>query len=89
MVASKRFLTSVLIAVTYSSVASAFQAKEDAFSHSTHRVRHISRELSLETYHPESSYEVRNAISITCLHYVELICCLLLDLHGRFGSQRL
>ncbi|KAH9481998.1 Extracellular metalloproteinase MEP [Psilocybe cubensis] len=57
MVASKRFLTSVLIAVTYSSVASAFQAKEDAFSHSTHRVRHISRELTVETYHPESSYE--------------------------------
>ncbi|KAF9555076.1 hypothetical protein CPC08DRAFT_147139 [Agrocybe pediades] len=58
MLGSKKFLSAVLLAIVYASATSAFQAKEAEYSHSTHRVRHISRELKIEAYHPESSYEV-------------------------------
>ncbi|KAF8149160.1 Fungalysin metallopeptidase-domain-containing protein [Crassisporium funariophilum] len=57
MVAFNKILSSVLLAIAYSSVASAFQEREATVKHSTHRVRHISRELKLETFHPETTYE--------------------------------
>lgn len=58
MLGSKKFLSSVLLAIAYATVTSAFQAKEAEYSHSTHRVRHISRDLKIEAYHPESTFEV-------------------------------
>ena len=65
MVATNKFLSSVLLAIAYASFASAFQAR-DLPKH-THRVRHISRELKLETFHPESTYEV----CLLCLSFTQ------------------
>ncbi|KAJ3512215.1 hypothetical protein NLJ89_g3645 [Agrocybe chaxingu] len=59
MAAFNKVLSSVLLAIAYSSVASAFQERSvvDDLKHSTHRVRHIGRDLKLEVFHPESTYE--------------------------------
>ncbi|KAJ3504677.1 hypothetical protein NLJ89_g7813 [Agrocybe chaxingu] len=59
MVAFNKVLSSVLLAIVYSSIASAVQERSasESLKHSTHRVRHISRELTLEVYHPESTFE--------------------------------
>lgn len=57
MVTSK-FLSSVILAVAYASVSNGLVQDRDVPNHSTHRTRHISRDLKLETYHPESTYEV-------------------------------
>lgn len=62
MVLSSKLLSSVLLAVTYASMSTAFVAN-DVPNHSTHRTRHISRELKLETFHPATTYEVRNTFS--------------------------
>ena len=63
MVLSSKLFSSVLLAVTYASMSAALVAK-DVPNHSTHRTRHISRDLKLETYHPPTTYEVRSAITI-------------------------
>lgn len=59
MVWSNKFLSSVLLAVIYASLSSALISR-DVPPHSTHRTRHINRELKLETYHPTTTYEVIN-----------------------------
>ncbi|TCD65526.1 hypothetical protein EIP91_002534 [Steccherinum ochraceum] len=51
-----KFFNSVLLAVLYASAASASPLAPGA-KHSTHRVREISSDLKLETFHPESSYQ--------------------------------
>lgn len=56
---SSKFLSSVILAIAYASMSSAL-VQHDVPAHSTRRVRHISRDLKLETYHPESTYEVCN-----------------------------
>lgn len=55
---SSKFLSSVILAIAYASVSNAFVKEREVPNHSTHRTRHISRELKLEAYHPESTYEV-------------------------------
>ncbi|TFK49223.1 hypothetical protein OE88DRAFT_1713503 [Heliocybe sulcata] len=60
MFSAKKLLASVLLAVTFASGTLA--APWDASAkYATHRVREISRDLKLETYHPESSYETYGA----------------------------
>ncbi|EIN12650.1 metalloprotease [Punctularia strigosozonata HHB-11173 SS5] len=60
---SYKFIASVFIAVSYASAALAApwpaNSKLTAYlqQHATHRVRNISRDLKLETYHPASVYE--------------------------------
>ncbi|KAF5312513.1 hypothetical protein D9619_002331 [Psilocybe cf. subviscida] len=56
MVTSK-FLSSVILAVAYASVSNGLVQDRAVPNHSTHRTRHISRDLKLEAYHPESTYE--------------------------------
>jgi hypothetical protein len=55
---SSKFLSAVYLAVVCASGAVAAPWAQDA-KHATHRVREISPTLKLETYHPESTYEVR------------------------------
>lgn len=52
-----KFFASVYLAVVYASLTSAVPSPLSA-DHSTHRVRHISRDLKIESYHPPSSFEV-------------------------------
>ena len=60
---SQKFVASVLLAVTYASSALAAPYVAST-KHETHRVRDISPEIQLSTYHPESSYEVRLHLSL-------------------------
>ncbi|KIM37287.1 hypothetical protein M413DRAFT_276637 [Hebeloma cylindrosporum] len=53
---SKKLLSSVLLAVAYASLTSAFTNTEGS-THATHRTRHISREFKVEAYHPASTFE--------------------------------
>lgn len=55
---SKKFVSSVLLAVAYASLTSAFINSEGGSTHATHRTRHISREFKVEAYHPPSTFEV-------------------------------
>lgn len=58
MVSFNKFFTSVFLAVVYAS-STAFAAPwEPSAKYATHRVREVSSDLKLETYHPESTYEV-------------------------------
>ncbi|KII91236.1 hypothetical protein PLICRDRAFT_173122 [Plicaturopsis crispa FD-325 SS-3] len=56
MVCFNKFFTSVFLAVVFASSSLAAPWPTDS-KHATHRVRMISRDLQIETYHPESSYE--------------------------------
>ncbi|KAL4252742.1 Extracellular metalloproteinase [Abortiporus biennis] len=56
MVVFNKFFASVFLAVVYASTASAAPWPTNS-KHATHQVRHISRDLVIETYHPEPSYE--------------------------------
>ncbi|KAJ7596235.1 Fungalysin metallopeptidase-domain-containing protein [Mycena floridula] len=66
MVAFNAFFKSVLLAVLYASYTSAVPSVSsplskrvtDASKHATHRVRHFTRDLQLEAFHPASTYEV-------------------------------
>ncbi|KDR76559.1 hypothetical protein GALMADRAFT_246955 [Galerina marginata CBS 339.88] len=52
----KKLLTSVLLAVAFTSSAIATPSPA-SLRHSTHRVRQVSRDLTVETYHPPSTFE--------------------------------
>ncbi|KAJ7253783.1 Fungalysin metallopeptidase-domain-containing protein [Mycena rebaudengoi] len=55
-----KFLTAVLLAVVYASTATAAPAPAPVFSsakHTTHRRRELRSGLTLEAYHPASTYE--------------------------------
>lgn len=52
-----KLLSSVLLAVAFSSPASAFQDRS-ATHPSTHRTREIRRNFKLESYHPPATFEV-------------------------------
>ena len=52
-----KFFNSVLLAVLCASAATASPLAPGA-KHATHRVREVSPDLKLETFHPESSYQV-------------------------------
>ncbi|KAG6905449.1 hypothetical protein DXG01_002595 [Tephrocybe rancida] len=56
MVAFNKFFTSVLLAIAYASVTSAFALPSQP-KHATHRTRIVGRGLKLEAFHPASSYE--------------------------------
>ena len=55
---SKKFVSSVFLAVAYASLTSAFMNSEGGSTHATHRTRDISREFKVEAYHPASTFEV-------------------------------
>jgi extracellular elastinolytic metalloproteinase len=57
-----KFFTAVLLAVVYASSVTAIPAPAPVFSsptHTTHRRRELRSGLTLETYHPASTYEVK------------------------------
>ncbi|KXN84352.1 Extracellular metalloproteinase mep [Leucoagaricus sp. SymC.cos] len=56
MVAFNKFFTSVLLAITYAGVTSAAPWPSTS-KHATHRVRQVTRDLQIETFHPESTFE--------------------------------
>ncbi|KAJ7155333.1 Fungalysin metallopeptidase-domain-containing protein [Mycena filopes] len=56
MVAFNKFFTSVLLAVMYASSGLAAPWPVSS-KHATHRVRNLARGLTLNTFHPESTYE--------------------------------
>ena len=55
--------TSVYLAVAYASLTSVVPSPLSP-DPSTHRVRHISRDLKIESYHPPSSFEVRSSFPL-------------------------
>ena len=59
---SQKFIASVFLAVACASSAIAAPYVSST-KYATHRVRDISSEFQLTTYHPESSYEV-------CIRYI-------------------
>lgn len=64
MVFSHKVFTSVLLAVLFAS--SSFAAPWPSTSkHATHRVRDISSDLKLETFHPASTFEVRARLLVS------------------------
>ena len=73
MFAFKKVFASVFLAVLCASTASAVPYPANS-KFATHRTREISRDFKLETYHPESSYEVRLRFclvthSLTLVHH--------------------
>ncbi|KAF9020455.1 hypothetical protein BDZ89DRAFT_958355 [Hymenopellis radicata] len=56
MVAFNNVLSSVLLVIVYASSSIAAPWPTDS-KHTTHRVRHISRQLKLNTYHPRSTFK--------------------------------
>lgn len=58
MASFNKLFSSVLLALLYASTATAAPWPTTS-KHSTHRVRNVGRDLKIETFHPESSYEVR------------------------------
>lgn len=54
---SRKFFASIVLAIACAS-SSAAAPWPSSSKHTTHRVREISPDLQLETYHPESTYEV-------------------------------
>jgi len=60
MVSYNKFFNSVFLAVAYVSTVSAVPFPLDS-KHVTHRVRHISRDLQIETFHPTSTFETFGA----------------------------
>lgn len=60
MAAFNKFFASVLLAVLYATTATLAVPFAPDAKHTTHRVRNIGRGLQIETFHPESSYEVIN-----------------------------
>ena len=63
MAAFNKFFASVLLAVLYAATATVAVPFAPDAKHTTHRVRNIGRGLQIETYHPESTYEVCNRYS--------------------------
>jgi len=57
MIGLQKFLSTVLLAVIYASATAALQQPRTSAKHTTHRIHHISRELKLKMYHPESTFE--------------------------------
>ncbi|KAF8970318.1 Fungalysin metallopeptidase-domain-containing protein [Flammula alnicola] len=60
MVSFKKLLTSVFLAVAYTQSAAAVPWPLTS-KHATHRVRQVTRELAIETYHPPSTFETFEA----------------------------
>ncbi|TFK66605.1 hypothetical protein BDN72DRAFT_899704 [Pluteus cervinus] len=56
MVSFTRILNSVLLAVTYASLAQAFSGTS-SLKHTTHRKRTLANGLQIETFHPEPTFE--------------------------------
>lgn len=56
MASFNKLFSSVLLALLYASTATAAPWPTTS-KHSTHRVRNVGRDLKIETFHPESSYE--------------------------------
>ena len=61
MFAFKKVFASVFLAVLCASTASAAPYPSGA-KHATHRTREIRRDFKLETFHPESTYEVTRSL---------------------------
>ncbi|KAF8149332.1 Fungalysin metallopeptidase-domain-containing protein [Crassisporium funariophilum] len=57
MAGFNRLIAYVLSAIVYLTVVSGSEKFTVEVKHSTHRFRHVSRELQLETFHPETTYE--------------------------------
>ncbi|KAF9443169.1 hypothetical protein P691DRAFT_764533 [Macrolepiota fuliginosa MF-IS2] len=60
MVAFNKFFTSVLLAIAYASTVSAAPWPTSS-KHATHRVRQVTRDLQIETFHPASTFETFGA----------------------------
>lgn len=58
---SKQFFASVILAVTFVANAAATPFPESS-KHATHRRRQLGSDFVLETYHVESTYEVRPSL---------------------------
>lgn len=58
MAAFNKFFASVLLAVLYATTAVLAVPFAPDAKFATHRVRNVGRDLQVETYHPESTYEV-------------------------------
>ncbi|KAF9486176.1 hypothetical protein BDN70DRAFT_988183 [Pholiota conissans] len=61
MVSFQKLLTTVFLALAYSESATATPRPVSA-KHSTHRLRQVTRELAIETYHPPSSFEASSGL---------------------------
>lgn len=71
MVFLTKFFTSVLLAVFLASPALSAPWPSDS-KHVTHRVRNVGRDFKLESFHPESSFEVRPFFTTTMNEYSSL-----------------
>ncbi|KAK7687628.1 hypothetical protein QCA50_008842 [Cerrena zonata] len=61
MAAFNKFFASVLLAVLYATTATLAVPFAPDAKYTTHRVRNVGRDLQIETYHPESTYETFGA----------------------------
>ena len=66
MAAFNKFFASVLLAVLYATTATVAVPFAPAAKYATHGVRNLGRGLEIESYHPESSYEVRCSDPFNC-----------------------
>ena len=66
---SRKFIASVFLAVTFASSTLAVPFAPPSLKHTTLRTREISPELSLVTFHPESSFEVSAKSSVLHAEY--------------------
>lgn len=57
------FVTFLLCAVCLSTTVSAGPVRSIQPKHVTHHTRKLSRSLTLQSYHPISSFQVRNVVS--------------------------
>ncbi|KAJ3566508.1 hypothetical protein NP233_g6958 [Leucocoprinus birnbaumii] len=60
MVAFNKFFTSILLAIAYAGTASAAPSPINS-KHATHRLRQVTRDLQIETFHPASTLETFGA----------------------------
>lgn len=79
MVSFNKFFKSVFLAVVYASIAEAVLGPNTSSQHSTHRSRNVGRALKLETFHPETNYQVfdhdsrGNCWKLILLNYARLL----------------
>lgn len=58
MVSFNKFFSSVFLAIVYASIVRATPQTFAAAEHETRRSRHVGRGLSLESFHPPTTYKV-------------------------------
>jgi len=69
MAGFNKFFTAVLLAVTYAATVSAAPQPQYA-KLATHRTRELHEDLVLETFNPESTYEVSNGFPSICQTHI-------------------